>query len=144
MSTALTKESTRVPRPDRWRPIIVAGFWILLAAWTWKLLEPRPVPEAVIEGLRGMSDSLPFLAAKTLHMLGYAILAGLLWAWVPTRGWRRVAVGLLLLHGVGTEIGQTFVPNRTGKVSDVLIDWVGITAGTLAVRRLEQRSLRPE
>ena len=45
----------------------------------------------------------------------------------------------LLLHGVGTEIGQTYVPNRTGKVTDVLIDWAGITAGLLALRWWNRR-----
>jgi VanZ family protein len=34
---------------------------------------------------------------------------------------------------VATEVIQTFVPNRTGKVTDVLIDWAGITLGALAV-----------
>lgn len=130
-----------LPPADRVRRPTAVAFWVLLACWTWKLLEPQPVPETLISGLRGVSDLLPLLAAKTLHALGYAVLAWLLWVWLPAGRWRVVAVVLLLLHGVGTEVGQTFVPNRTGKVTDVFIDWAGIAAGAGAARRLEWRAL---
>ncbi len=110
-------------------------FLALLAVWTWKLLEPSPVPESLKLSLASVWDLLPFLAAKCLHAGGYALLTALAWVWAPTPQWKWAAVAFLLAHGVGTEIGQTFVPNRTGKVTDVLIDWAGITAGLLAVRR---------
>ncbi len=115
----------------------VAGglFLVLLALWTWKLLEPSPVPESLKLSLASIWDLLPYVAAKCLHAGGYATLTALAWVWAPTRRWKWVAVAFMMLHGVGTEIGQTYVPNRTGKVSDVLIDWTGITAGLLAVRR---------
>jgi hypothetical protein len=45
-------------------------------------------------------------------------------------------VGFLLLHGAGSELLQHVLPfNRTGKVTDVLIDWAGVAVGVLAVRR---------
>jgi hypothetical protein len=105
--------------------ILFAG---LLSLWTWKLLEPNPVPEQVREMLSWW-DWLPFLAAKALHAGGYATLTLLAGIAVPGRRGKRVALAFLLLHGVGTEIGQTFVPNRGGSVRDVLIDWAGIAAG---------------
>ena len=105
--------------------VLFAG---LLFVWTWKLLEPNPVPEQVRE-LLSWWDWLPFLAAKTLHAGGYATLAVLAGVAAPSRCWKLAALAFLLLHGVGTEIGQTFVPNRSGRVRDVLIDWAGIAAG---------------
>ena len=40
----------------------------------------------------------------------------------------------LLLHGVGTEVAQVFVPNRSGRVRDVFIDWAGAGVGVAVVR----------
>jgi VanZ family protein len=105
-----------------------------LAVWTWKLLEPNPVPEPVLKIL-SVWDFLPYLAAKTLHAGGYAVLTVLAWVAAPSR-WRWIAVGFLLLHGAGSELLQHLLPfNRTGKLTDVLIDWAGIAVGVLAVRR---------
>jgi VanZ family protein len=112
------------------------AFAAFLALMTWKLLEPRPVPEALTESLSG--DWL-FILAKCFHAGAYAFMT-VLGATAPvSRRWRVALVGLMFLHGVGTEIGQTYVPNRTGKVTDVLIDWAGITAGLLAVRHWSSR-----
>jgi VanZ family protein len=127
--------NTPPPAPTwRLRLAAFALFEALLAVWTWKLLEPNPVPEPVISFL-SLWALLPFLAAKCLHLSGYALLAALAWTWAPNRPARRALVVFLLLHGVGTEIGQTLVPNRTGKARDVVIDWFGIAGGSLAARR---------
>lgn len=120
--------------PARTRLLAWAVFVPALALWTWKLLAPNPVPEPLHE-LLSLYDWLPFLLAKCLHLGGYAFLTALLWVAVPRR-WRWAAVAFMLLHGVGTEIGQTFVPNRTGTVRDVVIDWFGVAVGWLAARRL--------
>ena len=114
----------------------LAVFLALLGVWTWKLLEPYPVPPALKEGFS--ADALLILA-KTLHAGVYASLAVLAATLPVPRRWRLALVVVLLLHGVGTEIGQTYVPNRTGKVTDVLIDWSGITAGLLALRWWNRR-----
>lgn len=108
---------------------VTAGvlFLAVHAVWTWLLLAPNPVPEAVRE-LFSWWDWFQFLAAKSLHAGGYATLTVLAGIAVPGRRWKWVALGFLLLHGVGTEIGQTFVPNRTGRVRDVVIDWAGTAA----------------
>jgi hypothetical protein len=127
--------------PARTRLAAWAAFAPALAVWTWKLLEPNPVPER-IHGLLSLSDWLPFLLAKSLHLGGYAFLAALLWAAVP-RPWRWAAVVFLLLHGVGTEVGQCYVPNRAGTVRDVVIDWCGIAVGVLAARAVANRLFTP-
>lgn len=104
------------------------AFLVLLAFWTWKLLEPHPVPESVTGGL---SAELKLILAKTLHAGVYAVLTLLAITLSPR--WKWWLVGFLMLHGIGTEIGQTYVPNRSGKMTDVLIDWAGIGCGVLAV-----------
>ena len=107
------------------------AFVSLLGVWTWLLLEPYPVPPAVTAGL---SADLKLILAKSLHAGVYAFLTVLGTTLPVSRRWHLVILGLLVVHGVGTEIGQTYVPNRTGKVTDVLIDWAGITAGLVAMR----------
>lgn len=112
-------------------------FLVFLGLWTWKLLEPHPVPDEIGEGLE--KAGLSFIAAKTLHATGYAFLTLLVLTMPVPLHWRRFLVGLLVLHGVGTEIGQTYVPSRTGKVRDALIDWLGIALGVLVVYAWRKR-----
>jgi VanZ family protein len=109
-------------------PFVV--FVLFLGLWTWKLLEPVPVPEAIEQRI---PTDLRFLFAKSLHAGAYAFLT-VLAATLPVRRpffWAVVAV--IALHGVGTEIGQTYVPSRHGCVQDVIIDWVGIGLGLLGM-----------
>jgi VanZ family protein len=103
-------------------------FLLVLALWTWKLLEPIPVPARITHEL---SDVARFLLAKGLHLSAYAVLT--VWAIrLPLSAYGRCfLVGLLALHGVATEIGQTFVPGRTGSAVDILIDWLGIGLGVV-------------
>jgi VanZ family protein len=120
------------PRGPSPRSVVHLGvFLVLLAVWTWKLLEPYPVPPSVADDL---SPDVSFILAKSLHAGVYAVLAVLAWTLPAARRWRLFLVVVLFLHGVGTEVGQTYVPNRHGCVQDVLIDWAGITAGLLALR----------
>jgi VanZ family protein len=109
-------------------------FVLFLALWTWKLLEPQPVPES----LRGeLGVDWAFFLAKTLHGGAYAFLMVLGAFAFPRHQWW--VFGFLLLHGVGSEIGQTFVPNRHGCVRDVLIDWAGIAGGCVVMWRATRR-----
>ena len=108
-------------------------FLLFLPLWTWKLLEPQPVPEVI---LGGIGVDWRFLLAKTLHGGAYAFLMVLGVLAFPRHKWWVVA--LLALHGVGGEIGQTYVPNRHGCVRDVLIDWAGIAGGLVTLRWLRR------
>ncbi len=111
-------------------PFVV--FLVFLGLWTWKLLEPSPVPESV-------NDTIPadwkYFASKCAHVGGYTFLT-LLAAWLPLRRSHFLwVVGLLAMHGVATEILQYVMGwGRTGKVTDVLIDWFGISLGLLSLR----------
>lgn len=110
---------------------------VFLGLWTWKLLEPSPVPEAVSSNLSAfLAGDRKFYLAKSLHASAYAFLTVLIMTLPAPLHWRRYGVGLLALHGAATEIGQTFVPNRTGRVEDVLIDWSGIVAALVLCRVL--------
>lgn len=129
------------PPPGR-SPRAVAHVLVLLtlfSLWTWKLLEPHPVSEEIRQGLA--DAGLGFAAAKSLHAAGYALLTVLVGTLPAPRHWRYFLVGLLALHGVATEVGQSFVPNRHGRYQDVLIDWAGIAAGVLVVKLFPARSL---
>jgi hypothetical protein len=130
-----------VTHPYRVRQSAAAAFAVLLALWTWKLLEPSPVPESLLGGLHSWDELLPFLLAKTLHCCGYALLAALALVWPPAK-WKPAVVGGLMAHSAATEFLQYVLPfNRTGRVADVLIDWVGIALGVVAYR-LTVRALR--
>ena len=115
----------------------------MLLLWTWKLLDPHPVPEQMQEFL-SFWDWLPFLLAKCLHISGYAFLTVLALIWVPTWRGKIAAVVFMLLHGIGTEIGQTYVPNRVGSVKDVAIDSTGIFIGVMAMRWMTRRGTLDE
>jgi VanZ family protein len=108
------------------RLLHVLAFIIPLFIFTTMLLVPRPLPEKVTKSL---DLDLQYILNKAAHMGGYAYLAitGFLLPRVTI--WRWVMVGGVLLHGIATEIGQTFVPNRSGSVRDVLIDWTGVFMG---------------
>jgi VanZ family protein len=108
----------------------LAVFVTLLSVWTWKLLEPRPVPESVVQG---MSRDAYLVASKCAHAGAYAVLAVLALT-VPRRRWRPWLLGLVVLHGAGSELAQYLMAvGRTGKVTDVLLDWAGVAAGVVAV-----------
>ncbi len=50
-------------------------------------------------------------------------------SWLPLRRWRWLLLAFLSLHAVGTEFFQQFVPGRTGKLTDVVIDHAGMLLG---------------
>jgi len=111
-----------------------------LGLWTWKLLEPSPVPESLNDAI---PFDLKFIASKIAHVGGYTFLT-LLAAWLPLpRRQFWLVVGLLALHGAASEILQDAMGlGRTGKVTDVLIDLFGISLGLLILRLAATRSLR--
>ena len=111
-------------------------FAVGLALWTWKLLDPHPVPDGVRAAL-GYWAWLPFLAAKGLHFTGYAFLTVAGQLAVPRRT-RLAVAALMVAHGAATEVGQTYVPNRDGNVRDAAIDAAGVAACTLLLRRVSR------
>lgn len=93
-----------------------------LAMWTIKLLDPKPVPSSLMP-----EPWFAFILAKTLHVVGYFVCTLLgLWLW---RGlsWRIVYAGFMVWHGIGTEVGQSYIPTRSGSPKDVGFDALGIS-----------------
>jgi VanZ family protein len=103
--------------------------WVLyLVVWTAALLRPEPA--------RVNTEVLPeraqFPAAKALHVGSYALLAALA-CWLPIRPGRRwLLFAVLSAHAFGTEFLQRFVELRTGSLTDVGIDHVGLAVGLIA------------
>jgi len=65
--------------------------------------------------------------SKYSHLLGFALLSFLLFA-DRTLPWMRHVATLFLL-AAATEIGQFFVPLRTPRLSDMVVDLLGIAIG---------------
>jgi tetratricopeptide (TPR) repeat protein/VanZ family protein len=70
---------------------------------------------------------------KLIHGLAYFVLSTVfMWyAATKSRGVVVVCIALALLHGVGTEIAQRFVPNRTFDLADIAADFLGVFLGSL-------------
>ena len=88
----------QTPNAERRTPnakLPFAVFLAFLGLWTWKLLEPNPVPE---RSGRDPHD-LKFIVSKLAHAGAYVFLT-VLAAWLPlTRRGFRWAVALLAVHG---------------------------------------------
>jgi hypothetical protein len=110
----------------RWRKLLLRGFvWcVCVGIWTAALLTTTPIEV----GKEIVPSSLDYFAAKALHVCAYAFLTVFI-SWLPLRRWRWLLLAFLSLHAAGTEYLQLFVPGRTGKVTDVLIDHAGMMVG---------------
>jgi VanZ family protein len=105
----------------------VVFWWVAVALWTAALLTSYPV----LLSQQVLPPAAGFPAAKALHVIAYAGLAGLIpWLSVPL-GWRWALLAFLSLHAAGTEFLQQFVPHRTGSLTDVAIDHVGLVVGII-------------
>ncbi len=100
--------------------------WLLsVCIWTTALLTTYPVKvkEAVLTPQAG------YPASKLLHVGTYAALAASA-AWLlPGSKYRFLPILFLSLHAFGTEYLQTFTESRTGSLTDVGINHVGIALG---------------
>lgn len=105
------------------------AFVSFLALWTWELLAENPVPDSI-------KSLIPiewrFFLAKTLHVVAYAFLTFLARLLPVPRMIFWIVIAFLILHGIATEFGQTFVSGRHGSIRDVLLDWAGVALGLLA------------
>lgn len=68
------------------------------------------------------------------HLLAYAVLAGtslvaLSWGRQPRLRDAAVALVIAVLYGLSDELHQSFVPDRTGRLDDVVTDTVGALIG---------------
>jgi VanZ family protein len=108
---------------ERRRKLLVRGLgWcVCVSLWTVALLTTRPVE--LNHAVTPVTMQYP--ASKCLHIFAYAFLTVFI-SWLPLRRRRWLLLAFLSLHAAGTEYCQQFIPGRTGMVSDVLLDHVGL------------------
>jgi hypothetical protein len=103
--------------------------WLVyFVAWTCALL--MPMPQNSMGAWEWVADH-KYVIAKTLHVLAYALLAVLSGALrVPCR-FRWILLFVIMVHAPVTELLQLHVEGRTGALSDVGLDHLGIALGLL-------------
>ena len=97
-------------------------------------------------------DEIVFLARKGAHLTEYAVFALLLWRALrrpvknDSRPWNwpeaGLALSVVLLYAASDEIHQIFVPTRTARIHDVVIDTLGGSAALFALWWLKFRKHR--
>lgn len=84
-----------------------------------------------------MAKKIDYPVRKTAHATEYAVLAGFVLGAVTTGfiRWKNVltAVCIAVLYAATDEFHQLFVPGRSGRITDVLIDGCGALIGTLII-----------
>lgn len=73
---------------------------------------------------------------KTNHLLAFGVLA-----WLGREAWpshQRIVLPSLAGYGVSIEALQSFTPNRSAEVSDVVADAMGIVIGCLIAATLSR------
>ena len=84
-----------------------------------------------------MAQKIDYPVRKTAHATEYAILAGLVIGafTVSAIRWKNVLISVCIsvLYAATDEFHQLFVPGRSGRITDVLIDGCGAFAGTLII-----------
>ncbi|MFQ3649340.1 MAG: VanZ family protein [Gemmataceae bacterium] len=116
--------------------LFVLGWLTLLGIWTYLLLLPSTKE---ISDWVNVPITRRFLVAKALHLGVYFLLAYLA-AYLPRRtAWWAI----LAVHAALTELGQQFLPGRTGTLLDVMINLCGVLIGLLLGARLAAVTIAP-
>jgi VanZ family protein len=110
------------------RRTVVWLIWLsFLCLWTLALLTSFPVQvkDAVLPPQAG------YHASKLLHVCAYAFLAGFAGWLLPTQPVRFLPILFLSFHAFATEYLQQFVALRTGSLTDVGFNHLGLALGLL-------------
>lgn len=102
-----------------------ACWWILLVLWTIGLLRPEPIQMQH----HLIHPSLGWIIAKGLHLAIYALLAFSASLLPASPAFNLSCFIILLAHAFATEFLQQCVKERTGSLSDVVIDLCGVALG---------------
>lgn len=90
-----------------------------------------------------MSNNL--LIRKLAHITEYAVLAFFVYAYVSSYKNVRipglVAVIVTIIYAASDEYHQTFIVGRSGNITDVLIDAIGVVVGVLTSRFIKDKLL---
>ncbi|MER2105737.1 MAG: VanZ family protein [Solibacillus sp.] len=76
----------------------------------------------------GYYKFVELLIRKATHFLGYGLIGVILWIFYRKLQWRfpsLLAIGSIAIIASLDEYRQTFIPDRTGAVEDVVIDICG-------------------
>ena len=89
------------------------------------------------EELANFVERYRVLARKTAHVLEFTLLCMLVFMALPFEilmRFRLIGAGVwTVLYAISDEIHQSFIPGRTGLLSDVLIDIGGTILGVAAI-----------
>lgn len=108
--------------------------WLPVVLWAGLIFLVSHQPKQAIPAF----DAFDLLVKKGGHVLAYAILTILL----RRAGLSpRLAASAALAYAVSDEYHQTFIPGRTGRALDVVIDAVGIMLGVLVRQYRSRRTL---
>jgi len=129
------------PSYSKWSLFAWISWWLALGLLTYGLVSPDPANVATDV----LTGDTRMLVSKSIHVGAYGSLAFFA-GWLLANRGSRIGLWLLLVgHGALTEYIQTFVDGRSGTISDVVIDCIGITLGALLVQALRRwRSTLPE
>ena len=84
-------------------------------------------------GIGGTNETNRFLILKSFHLIEYAFLACLLSLAIFKKKW---VVLTAYLYAISDEIHQSFVPGRTSRFQDTLIDLIGILIGVFIFHKI--------
>ena len=112
-----------IARADTLGLRMLLGLALVLA--TWFALTPQPVtlPEVA-------------LADKWAHLAAYLVLAFLVDASWPARGFGLREWGFLLAYGILIELIQTQMPNRFFSLADIAANAAGVAFYAFLIRHL--------
>ena len=102
-----------------------ACWWLLLILWTIGLLRPEPIQLQH----QLIPSSLGWIIAKGLHLGVYALLALFASLLPGSSSFKLICFIILMVHAFATEFLQQWVKERTGSLSDVAIDLLGVALG---------------
>ena len=117
---------------SRWR--------IALLLWMGVIFALTSIPATSSDTTEQVFGLFNYLVRKSAHLTEYAILGILWYASIAggLREWRprtaRLAWLLTALYGLSDEIHQSFVPNRSSSLNDVVLDAAGALIGLLLLR----------
>lgn len=131
------------------------GWGFLALLWAALIFKMTATPSFTGDSTGGFLQSfLPFVEAETIkqlnyfirkmaHVTAFGILALLVWKAIwPAKYAYLIAWVIASTYGAIDEWHQTFIPNRSGVLSDVLIDSLGAALALLLLyicRRIWQR-----
>lgn len=89
-------------------------------------------------------EQLQFPVRKGAHMSEYAVFTALVYAALMVDGMKMrlrgaAAFGITVLFACSDEFHQLFVPGRSGRFADVLIDATGALIAVLICRAIDRR-----